>query len=139
MATSLVSQYDRIAFPAGSASLQQFQFVTLTASGQIVTPTSGVFAVVLDDAPSIAATPMGANDLPGVGGYTVGAFYTCVLKGLQKVIAGATLAPGVPVMSDGSGHAITATGAGNVILGWTTEAHVSGDLAPILLDRALHN
>lgn len=136
MATSLVSQYDYWSFQAGSASLAQFQFCTLNGSGQLVTPAAtGVFAVVLDDAPHGATL---SNDLFS-GGYVVGNYYTCVLKGVQKVISGASLGAGVAVMTDTSGHAIAETGAGKVILGWTLAACNSGDLVSILLDRSIAN
>lgn len=138
MSVSLVPETGRWMAPAGSANLAQYQFVTFNASGQLITPTSGVFAVVLDDAPSNAGATLGSNGLYS-GGYTVGTNYGYVFQGVMKVIFGGTVAAGQPVMSDNNGHAIVATGAGNVILGWSLEAHVSGDLGPILLDRSLHN
>lgn len=135
---SLVGDLDRWVFPAGAASLQQYQFVTFNASGQIITPTSGVFCVVLDDAPSLASSTLNADGLYS-GGYTVGENYTCVFQGVQKVITGANLTAGQAIMSDNSGHAIAATGSGNIILGWALYSSNSGDVAPILLDRCLHN
>ena len=135
---SLVPSTGRWSAPAGSANLAQFQFVTFNNAGQLITPGSGVFAVVLDDAPSLANATQGTGG-EWSGGYVVGTNYGYVFQGVQKVITGANLNPGVAVMSDNSGHAIAATGAGNVILGWTLAASSSGDIAPILLDRSLHN
>lgn len=135
---SLVPETGRYTAPAGSAALAQFQFVTFNATGQLVTPASGVFAVVLDDAPSLSGATLGTGGEYS-GGYVVGVPYTYVFQGIQKVITGANLNAGVAVMSDNSGHAIGATGAGNVILGWTLSASSSGDIASVLLDRSLHN
>jgi hypothetical protein len=131
MAVSLVPQTGRWAYPAGATGLSQFQFVTFNGSGQLVTPASGVFAVVLDDAPPLLA---GAP-----GPYVVGVDYGIVFQGVQKTLLGANLAAGVPVITNAAGAAIAATGAGNVILGWTMEAGSSGDIVPVLLDRSLHN
>lgn len=139
MSVQLVPETGRWVAPAGSANLAQYQFVTFNGSGQLVTPSSGVFAVVLDDAPSNANATFNSSTGFYSGGYVVGRNYGYVFQGVMKVFFGGTVAAGQPVMSDGSGHAIVATGAGNVILGWALEAHVSGDLGPILLDRSLHN
>lgn len=138
MATSMVPEYGRKAFPAGSASLAQFQFVAFNGSGQLITPGSaGIFAVVLDDAPSLASSTL-ANELYS-GGYTVGRNYGCVFSGVQKVISGAGLTVGTAVKTDTSGHAVAASSGGDVILGWTLATCNSGDLVQILLDRGLHN
>lgn len=131
MAVSLVPSHARWSFPAGSASLTQFQFVSINSTGQIITPTvTGAYAVVLDDAPSLSGATI-TNDLPS-GGYTVGAQYGCVFSTIcaQKVITGASLNPGVAVMTDTSGHAVAAL-SGAVVLGWTIAASSSGDLATI--------
>lgn len=132
MATSLVPPYGRKAFPAGATGLVQFQFCALNTAGQIITPAgAGVFAVVLDDAGALTT-----GGLPGP--LTVGNFYGCVFMGVQKVISGASLNPGVAVKTDTSGHAVAASSSGDVILGWTLSACSSGDLVQILLDRAIH-
>jgi hypothetical protein len=132
MGISLVPSHARWSFPAGNANLAQFQFCAINASGQIITPAvSGVFAVVLDDAPNIQNSTL-ANDLYS-GGYVVGASYGCVLgMCVMKVITGANLNPGVAVMTDASGHAIAQAGSG-ITLGYTLEASSSGDVAGIRL------
>lgn len=135
MAVQLTPQHGRWSFPAGSAGLQQYQFVAINSSGQIVTPTStGVFAVVLDDAPSLAVSTVGTGGVV-TGGYTVGQNYGCVFDGIMKVISGATLSPGAAIQTDTSGHAVSAV-TGGVILGWTLAASSSGDIISVLLDRS---
>lgn len=139
MTVSLVPNHGRWAFPAGSASLAQYQFVALNGSGQLITPAAaGVFAMVLDDAPSNAGATLGTNGLYS-GGYTVGRNYGVVFDGVMKVIAGGTIAAGVAIKTDTSGHAVASSTSGDVVLGWTLGACVSGDLVSILLDRAIHN
>jgi hypothetical protein len=138
-AVSLVPAHGRWAFPAGATSLAQFQFVEINSSGELITPASaGIFAVVLDDAPQLSGATLGTGGEYS-GGYTVGVPYGVVFQGVQKVITGANLTPGTAVKTDTSGHAVAASSAGDVILGWTLFASNSGDLAPILLDRSLHN
>lgn len=143
MSVSLVPSHARWAFPAGSASLGQYQFCALNGTGQLVTPSStGVFAVVLDDAPSLQASASIGSEQSGgqpSGGYTVGRNYTCVLPTgvVQKVKTGANLTPGVAIMSDASGHAVAAI-TGAVVLGWTLAASSSGDIAYMLLNVAAH-
>lgn len=143
MGVSNVIPQLRKSFPAGSGSLNQFQFVAVNTSGQIVTPSAtGVFALVLDDAPSLAASSsLGSESTGGQpsGGYTVGTNYGCVLPsaGRQKVITGASFNPGVAVMTDTSGHAVAAV-TGAVVLGWTLAASNSGDIVDILLSVAAH-
>lgn len=137
MAISRVPPHARESFPAGEAGLQQFAFCAFDASGNLIVPDSaGVFAVVMDDAPNIQSSTL-SNDLYS-GGYQVGVYYGVVLSWcLQKVILGATLAAGVPVMTDTNGHAVAAT-TGNVILGYTAFAGNSGDLAPVMLSPSIH-
>lgn len=131
-AVSLVPAHGRWSFPAGAANLQQFQFVQINGSGEIVTPAAtGVYCVVLDDAPNLANATFSPSTGEYTGGYQVGVDYGCVFAGVQKVITGANLTPGTPVMNDANGHAIPAAGAGAVILGWTLFNSNSGDLAPI--------
>jgi hypothetical protein len=138
MSVSLVPSHARWSFQAGSTSLQQFQFVNVNSSGQIVTPTvTGAFAFVLDDAPSnIGATI--TNDMPS-GNYTVGNYYGCVAPSgvFQKVITGASLTPGTAIMTDTSGHAVACL-TGGVVLGWTIASSSSGDIATMLLNVAAH-
>ncbi len=134
MAVSLVPSHQRWSFPAGSASLTQFQFVTLNGSGQLVTPAAtGVFAFVLDDAPSLSGATI-SNDMP-TGGYSVGAPYGVVLPlgNVQKVITGANLSAGVPIQTDTSGHAVAFV-SGGVCLGWTLKASSSGDIVEVMLN-----
>lgn len=135
MAVQLTPQHGRWTFPAGSASLQQYQFVAVNSSGQIVTPSAtGVFAMVLDDAPSLAASSLGTGGVQ-TGGYTVGTNYSVVFEGVMKVISGANLTPGTAVQTDTNGHAVAAL-SGGVILGWTLASSNSGDTISILLDRS---
>jgi hypothetical protein len=121
MAQTLVSEFGRWTFPAGSTSLVQYQFVTINASGQIVTPaSSAVPCLILDDAPQLGAG--------GVQGPTVvGVYYGCVFTGIMKVIAGAAITPGQQIASDTSGHAIVASGA-NAVQGYSFTAASTGDL-----------
>lgn len=138
MSVSLVPSHARWSFPAGSASLTQFQFVNVNSSGQIITPAAtGVFAFVLDDAPSNVGATI-TNDMPS-GGYTVGNYYGCVAPSgvFQKVITGASLTPGQAVMTDASGHGIVAI-TGAIVLGWAIGASSSGDIATLLLNVAAH-
>lgn len=132
MSVSLVPAHARWSFPAGTASLQQFQFVGINSSGQIVAPAaSGVYALVLDDAPSVAAATGTTADMP-TGGYTVGAYYGCVFSSIcvMKVLTGANLTAGTAVMTNTSGAAIAATGTG-VVLGYAIAASNSGDITYI--------
>jgi hypothetical protein len=134
MAVSLVPSHQRWSFPAGNASLTQFQFVTLNGSGQLVTPSAtGVFAFVLDDAPSLSGATI-TNDMPS-GGYSVGTNYGVVLPlgNVQKVITGANLSAGVAIQTDTSGHAVPFV-SGGVCLGWTLKASNSGDIVEVMLN-----
>lgn len=131
MANSKVSQYAGMAFPAGSTSLAQFQFVVINSSGQIVTPsTSGVFALVLWEAGSLATETL-SNGLPS-GGYVVGSYYDCVSPFMSwpKVITGANLTVGQAVMTDANGHAIPQSGSG-ITLGYAIAASNSGAVATL--------
>jgi hypothetical protein len=140
MSVSLVPSHARWSFPAGSSNLQQFQFVALNASGQIVTPAAtGVYAMVLDDAPALAGSTI-VNDMP-TGGFTVGVYYGCVapMGCFQKVITGAALTPGTAVMTDTNGHAVAAV-TGAVVLGFTIASSNAGDIAVIALNSGgYHN
>lgn len=131
MAAYKPNPYAGKAFPAGSASLTQFQFVEINASGEIVTPTAtGVFALVLDDAPALAGATI-TNDMPS-GGYTVGRYYGCLstMMAWAKVISGANLSAGVAVQTDTNGHAVPLV-TGGVVLGYTVAASNSGDIIEI--------
>ncbi|MHB1950165.1 MAG: hypothetical protein ACYCQK_01670 [Acidiferrobacteraceae bacterium] len=131
MAASKPNPYAGEAFPAGSASLTQFQFVEINSSGQIVTPTAtGVFALVLNDAPALAGATI-TNDMPS-GGYVVGAYYGCIssLMSWVKVISGAALTAGQAVQTDTSGHAVPLL-AGGVTLGYAIAASNSGDIVQL--------
>jgi hypothetical protein len=132
MASSRVPSHARKAYPAGATSLTQFQFVELNSSGQIITPTvTGVYALVLDDAPALSGATI-TNDMPS-GGYIVGAYYGCVFSTVcsQKVITGANLTAGQAVMTDTNGHAVPLV-AGGVALGYAGHASNSGDIVQIL-------
>lgn len=133
MASTLpVSPYASKAFPAGSTSLTQFQYVVINASGQIVTPSStGVMAWILDDSPSLSGATV-TNDMPS-GGFSVGAQYTCHAVHLTgyKVISGANLTAGVAVQTDTNGHAVPLV-TGGVVLGYTVAASNSGDIVSIV-------
>lgn len=139
MSVSLVPSHARWSFPAGSASLSQFQFVALNSTGQIVAPSAtGVFAYVLDDAPSIIGATI-SNDIPTLN-YSVGTNYGCVAPAgvFQKVIFGATLStPGTAIMTNTSGQAVAAV-TGAVVLGWTLAAQSSADIGTVLLNVAAH-
>src|SRR5450755_622273 len=126
MAGTLVSEFGRKTYPAGATNLVQFQFVTVNAAGQIVTPTAGQPCVILDDAPALGAG--------GVQGATVvGVPYTVVWHGIQKVIAGQALIPFAQVTTDSSGHAVSSLTTGQGVNGITMAACNSGDLVPIAL------
>lgn len=131
MGVSLVPSHARWDFQAASASLTQFQFVQVNSSGLIQTPTvTGVYALVLDDAPALSGATI-TNDMPS-GGYVVNAWYGCVFSTIcaQKVITGAALTPGTPVMTDANGHAVPQV-PGGVILGYAIQASNSGDIVVI--------
>lgn len=118
-------------FPAGSTSLAQFQFVEINSSGEIVTPTaSGVFALVLDEAGSLASQSL-TNDMPS-GGYVVGQYYGCLSSNMSwcKVKSGANLTAGAAVMTDTNGHAIPVSGSG-IVLGYAIAASSSGDIVEL--------
>ena len=135
MAVQLTPSHGRWSFPAGTAGLQQYQFCALNSTGQLVAPTAtGVFAVVLDDAPSLQVSTVGTGGVE-TGGYSVGKNYGTVFAGIMKVISGANLTPGAAIMTDTSGHAIPAITTA-VILGWTLQSSNSGDIVPVLLDRS---
>jgi hypothetical protein len=131
MSVSLTPDHARWMFPAGSAGLTQYQYVQINSSGQIVTPSAtGVYALVLDDAPALAGATI-TNDMPS-GGFIVGADYACVASTVcfQKVITGAALTPGEPVMTNASGAAVPAA-TGGVVLGYAIQASNSGDIVVI--------
>lgn len=131
MSSDLVPSHARWAFPASTASLTQYQYVNLTSTSTLQTPTAtGVWAMVLDDAPALSGATI-SNDMP-TGGFVVGAYYGCVFPQLcvQKVISGQNLTTGQAVMTDTSGHAVQLV-AGGVILGYTIEASNSGDIVRI--------
>jgi hypothetical protein len=129
---SNVDAHFRLSAPAGSANLQQFQFVTLNSSGQLVTPSAGAAAFILDDAPSLANATLGTNG-EWSGGYEVaGRAYGYVLLGVQKVIFGGAVAPMAQVSTDVNGHAV-ATTSGAQILGISLGAANSGDISAVLL------
>lgn len=134
MSISLVPSHARWSFPlaSGNTGVGQYQFVQVTSTAQIEAPSAtGVFCVILDDAPSNVNATLGSNDLY-TGGYVVGVNYGCVLPTgvVQKVYYGGTLNAGVPVMANTSGQAVAATGG--ITLGYTMEAGASGELHPIL-------
>lgn len=138
MATQLTPSHGRWSFPAGATGLAQYQFCALNSTGQLITPAAtGVFAVVLDDAPNIQNSTLGSDGLYS-NGYTVGQNYGTVFAGIMKVRCNATMNPGTSVMTDTNGKAIAAI-SGAVILGWTLVATSAGDIAEILLDRSYHN
>lgn len=141
MAVSLVDPHGRWAFPAGATTLQQFTFVALNGSGQLVAPSANGLAIgVLDEAPQLAGATLNTNE-EYTGGYTVGVNYGVVFSGVQKVYAAATLAAGVIVATNASGQAVAASGSGTYILGVTMQACNSGDLVPVNVRTtgALHN
>ena len=60
--------------------------------------------------------------------------------GSTKVIAGGTVTRGAWVTSDSSGHAVSTTTAGNVLLGRALQSAVSGDIFEVALSTfGLHN
>ncbi len=131
MAISKLNPFAGEAFPAGSTSLAQFQFVEINSSGQIITPTvSGVFALVLVEAGSLATETL-TNDMPS-GGYVVGSYYGCVSSSMSwvKVKSGASLTAGTAVMTDAYGHAIPQSGSG-ITLGYAIAASNSGDIVQL--------
>ena len=135
MAVQLTPSHGRWSFPAGTAGLQQYQFCALNSTGQLIMPAAtGVFAVVLDDAPSLQVSTVGTGGVV-TGGYTVGTNYGTVFDGIMKVISGANLTPGAAIQTDTNGHAVPAV-SGGVILGYTLAASSSGDVISVLLDRS---
>lgn len=148
MAISRVSPFGALAFPAGSASLQQFQLVALGTSGSLLTPgangatTTGIATAniigVLDDAPSTTVGTYTSGNEEYSGGFTVGVNYNVNIQDVPKVIFGGTVPAGAPVTSDASGHAIVASGTNTIIIGISLEAHVSGDVGPILIAPSIH-
>lgn len=129
----LVAEKQRLSFPAGSTSLQQYQFVTLNGSGQLVTPSNSTsYCFVLDDAPAIIGSGATYSDDLWSGGYTVGAQYGVVWAGVQKVIAGGQITAMTAVQSNTSGQAVTATGT-NVVQGIALGTAASGDLISIAI------
>ena len=133
--TSLVPEKGHWSFPAGSASLQQFQFVSFNPSGQLITPTASTsYALVLDDAPNITSSGATLSNGEWSGGYVVGQYYSAVFMGIVKVIAGGSITAGTQVMSDTSGHAVTLTSPGtNFCQGIAWGSASSGDLVSVLL------
>lgn len=131
MANSKPNPFAGYDLPAGSTSLAQFQFVAINSSGQIITPTSsGVFALVLDEAGSLASETL-TNDMPS-GGYVVGQNYGCLSSFMSwcKVKTGANLTAGQAVMTDANGHAVGQAGSG-ITLGYAIAASTSGDIVTI--------
>lgn len=96
------------AFPIEAStdlSSNQFNAVVVNGSGQLAVAGAGVaIDGVLQDDP----------DLQGRSGAVVD-------RGISKVVAGAAVAQGALVMSNGSGRAITAT-SGNFVIGRALEA-----------------
>lgn len=148
MSYSRTSEVSALPFPAGATGLQQFQFVALGTNGQIFTPgangatttgitTAGILGV-LDDAPANTGATYTSGSETYSGGYTIGVNYNVVIRDVPKVIFGGTVPAGAPVTSDASGHAIVATGTSTIIIGYSVEAHVSGDIGPVNIAPSIH-
>lgn len=116
---ALQQEVRSLSLPASAdLSASQFCFVTIDSNGRIELPAAGADAVgVLQDKPD-------ALDRAGQVGMLN-------MSGRLKVVSGATMAAGVKVQSDGSGHAIAAL-TGDHVLGTTLKSSVSGDLVEIL-------
>lgn len=105
---------------AGDLSAHQYKFMALNSSGQVAlnTASGGDCLGVLQNKPAAA-----------------GQASTVTTGGVTKVIAGASFNPGVAIMSNATGLAITAT-TGLKILGVALEAGVNGQVTSVQLDKA---
>ena len=105
-----------VSFEAGSdLSAYQFQFMAMSADGQIDRSGAGAYAVgVLQNEPSAA-----------------GRAAEVAINGKMQVKCGGAVTAGGPVASDASGQAVDAT-TGDIILGEAMEAGASGEVITIL-------
>ena len=104
---------------AADLSAQQFRFVRMTATGiNITTSAVGQVAIgVLQDKPSALNTPG-----------------SVMLDGGTKMVAGAAVAAGDNVTSDGTGRAIATTTVGNQVHGVCVEgAAAAGNIITVIL------
>jgi len=105
-----------VSFEAGSdLSSNQFQFVDVSADGQVDLSGDGAYAIgILQNEPAAA-----------------GRAAEVAINGKTQVKCGGTVTAGGPVASDASGQAVDAT-SGDVILGEAMEAGASGEVITIL-------
>ena len=105
-----------VSFEAGSdLSANQFQFVSVSADGQVDLTGDGAYSIgVLQNEPSAA-----------------GRAAEVAINGKTQVKCGGTVTAGGPVASDGSGQAVDAT-TNDIILGEAMEAGASGEVITVL-------
>lgn len=112
MATANVILGDSIVAEA-DLSAKQYTLVKMSGTGGLVSASAATDqAFILSDNPKL-----------GVHG-------TIALVGIEKCVAGGTIAAGAPVTSDASGHVVAAA-TGNHIVGQAMRAAVANDLVPI--------
>ena len=111
-----------VGIPASTdLSASQFCFVVVNSSGQLALPSAGGDADgVLQDKPS-AQYVEGSVAVLGISKVKVGA--------LASVTAGDL------VMTDASGNAVTAAGAGKKILGRALATGAAGTIIPVLIQQ----
>lgn len=114
---AVMQSRDTRTFIAGEdLSSAQFKFVTLESDGQID----------LADAAGENCLGVLINDPAAAEAATV------VMSGKVMVTAGGTIAAGAAVATNASGAAVTAS-AGNIVMGYATEAAVNGQVIAIEL------
>ena len=105
---------------AVGASSCQFHIMTLDTAGRVK---------IAADADTVAEPMIGVlQNLPEA--IDQEAVIRC--EGVAKVIFTGVIAPGVPVTTDSSGHAVAAT-TGDWVLGFTLETTTAGGLHPVKL------
>ncbi len=110
---------EAISLPAAAdLSAAQFKIITVNSSGQAALANATALTVgVLQNKPTAAGQPA-----------------TVAYAGVSKVLAGGNITAGARVTADANGAGITATTAGDAVLGVALASAVAGDVVAVLIN-----
>ena len=112
-----------VSIKATVAITQQFSFVKLDSSGQIVLGTAGAYCVgVVQDKPGVEGGLTNIAGMPGA---------VALAGNITKVLCGGSFNAGQDVACDANGKCVAAT-SGAYVLGIALSAGVSGFIADII-------